>query len=206
MVRSREKAHEEALLKAQQELAKLEPYEAAYMAGCDYHAEGDGGRFAVPFFGADYAVSYPEVSVLRADGAKADVTTRLLIMHYLIQADGTLPADSWIAFRELPDGMVYDPAFQGRSTLRLQQKYGMDPQGFVAAAEALGGERLEFGDVSFMFRLLPRLRMAVILHVGDDEFGPAVNMLFDASAGHYLPTEDLAVLGGLLASGLLKAA
>jgi len=206
MLRSRDKAHEQALLKGRQELAKLEPYETAYRAGCDYHAEGDAGQFAVPFFGADYGVSFPDVAVLRDDGAQPDVTTRLLIVHYLIQADGTRPADSWIAFRELPDGMVYDPAFQGRSTLRLKQEYGMNPQGFTAAAEALGGERLEFGDVSFMFRLLPRLCMAVILHVGDEEFGPAVNMLFDASAGHYLPTEDLAVLGGLLASRLLKAA
>jgi len=67
------------------------------------------------------------------------------------------------------------------------------------------GERLTFGDASYMFRLLPRLRMAVILHYGDDEFPPTVKVLFDAAAGHYLPTEDLSVLGGILASRLIKA-
>jgi hypothetical protein len=128
----------------------------------------------------------------------------LIILHYLIQADGVQPSDQWIAFRELPDGLGYDPAFQGRSGQRLARQYGNDADAFVAAAEALGGERLTFGDVSYMFHILPRMRMAVILHLADEEFGAAANLLFDASAGHYLPTEDLAVLGGLLASKLLK--
>jgi hypothetical protein len=47
--------------------------------------------------------------------------------------------------------------------------------------------------------------MAVIFYAGDDEFPSAVSVLYDSSAGHYLPTEDLAVLGGLLVGSLLKA-
>jgi hypothetical protein len=156
--------------------------------------------------GQDYRVTFPQVSVQSVHGEAPDVATRLIVVHYLIHADGTPPADQWVAFRELPDGLVYDPAFQGRSSLRLRHEYGMDARGFVAAAEGVGGERLTFGDASYMFRMLPRLNMAVILHQGDEEFGPAVNVLFDGSAGHYLPTEDLAVLGGMLAGKLLKAA
>jgi hypothetical protein len=186
MRRTLEEGHEAALEIAQQELQRLEPYKTAYMAGCDYHPGEGGGRCAVRFFGRDYEVTFPEIAVL--------------------QADGIQPSDEWIAFRELPDGLAYDSAFQGRSGQRLAREYGHDPDAFVAAAEALGGERLTFGDVSYMFRILPRIRMAVILHVADEEFGAAVNVLFDASAGHYLPTEDLAVLGGLLASNLIKAA
>ncbi|MEJ2208321.1 MAG: DUF3786 domain-containing protein [Anaerolineae bacterium] len=78
--------------------------------------------------------------------------------------------------------------------------------GFQAAARAMGAESLSFGDASFLFRALPRLWMAVVLYVADDEFPASANVLFDASASHYLPTEDMAVLGGLLASRLIKAA
>jgi hypothetical protein len=205
MRRTLEEAHEAAWEKAQQDLKRLEPYKAAYTAGCDYHASAVGGHFTIRFFDQDYRVTFPEVSVQDAAGEGPDVATRLILLHYLIHADGTPPADQWIAFRELPDGLVYDPAFQGRSSLRLRREYGIDARGFAAAAEKVGGEPLTFGDASYMFRVLPRLRMAVILHQGDEEFGPAVNVLFDGSAGHYLPTEDLAVVGGMLVGRLIKA-
>jgi hypothetical protein len=70
----------------------------------------------------------------------------------------------------------------------------------------LRGESLSFGDASFLFRTLPRLWMAVVLYLADDEFPANANVLFDATASHYLPTEDLAVLGGLLAGRLIRVA
>jgi len=186
-------------------MQKLDPYKIAFTAACDFRPDEEGGRFLIRFFGVDYVVTFPRISVRSASGQEPDVATRLIILHYLIHADGTPPADRWIAFRELPNGLVYDQAFRKRSSLRLVRAYGADPKGFAAAAEALGGERLTFGDASYMFRLLPRMPMAVILHLGDEEFGPAVNVLFDGAAGHYLPAEDLAVLGGILTSRLIKA-
>ena len=205
MTRPREEGYLEALEQAKQRLQKLDPYQAAYMAGCDYHLDEAGGHFVVPFFGEQYTVTFPKIAVHGASGAEADITTRLLVLHYLIHADGVPPADHWIAYRELPDGRIYDAAFQKRSPARIAQAYGTDAKGFAAAAEALGGERIQFGDVAYRFRLLPRLAMAIILHLGDEEFAPAVNVLFDAVAGHYLPAEDLAVLGGMLAGKLIKA-
>ena len=205
MTRSQQEGYLAALNQAVQRLQKLDPYQAAYMAGCDYRAEGAEGRFTVPFFGQEHAVTFPKIGVLNASGAEADITSRLLILHYLIHADGVLPADQWIAFRELPDGRIYDAAFQKRSPIRLVQTYGTDARGFEAAALSLRGERIQFGDSAYRFRLLPRLAMAVILYLGDEEFAPRVNVLFDAAAGHYLPTEDLAVLGGMLAGRLIKA-
>jgi len=57
-----------------------------------------------------------------------------------------------------------------------------------------------------LFRALPRVWLAVVVYKGDEEFSPAANVLFDAAAANYLPTEDLAVLGGYLASKLVHAA
>jgi hypothetical protein len=205
MTQPKEKGYESALKKAYQALKKLEPYKTGFMAGCDFRPGEEGDQFDVRFLDEDFVVTFPDFSVQNASGQEPDTATRLIILHYLIHADGTPPADHWISFRELPDGLVYDPAFQKRSGLRLAHEYGMDPRAFSAAAEAVGGERLAFGDVSYMFRLLPRIRMAVILYVGDEEFGPRVNVLFDSAASHYLPIEDLAVLGGMLATRLIKA-
>ncbi|HSJ53380.1 MAG TPA: DUF3786 domain-containing protein, partial [Anaerolineae bacterium] len=121
-------------------------------------------------------------------------------------ADGTATADRWIAFRNLPGGLGYDAAFQARANLRLARAFGSERAAFEAAARSLKGESLSFGDASFLFRMLPRLWLAVVLYLADDEFPANANVLFDAAASHYLPTEDLAVLGGLLAGRLIRVA
>ncbi|MGC9335746.1 MAG: DUF3786 domain-containing protein, partial [Anaerolineae bacterium] len=141
-----------------------------------------------------------------SDSQEVDVATRILLLHYLLTADGTPMASQWIAFRQLPGGLGYDAAFQGRANLRLAGAFGRDRLAFEEAAEALRGERLDFGDASFAFRILPRVWLAAILHLAAEEFPASANVLFDASVHHYLPTEDLAVVGGMLAGQLIKHA
>jgi hypothetical protein len=74
------------------------------------------------------------------------------------------------------------------------------------AARDLGGDALTLGDTSFRFVALPRVDVAVVLWAGDDEEPGEARVLFDAHAGHYLPAEDLAGLGGQLAHRLAAAA
>jgi hypothetical protein len=163
-------------------------------------------QIEVRFWGKDYVVQYPDISVKEAEtGREPPIAIEILILHYLVNADGTPLADSWVSFRELPDGRVYDAAFRRRANLRLAQAFGSDLDGFVAAAEALGGIRLTYGDASFLFPMFSRLRLAAVLYLADEEFPASANVLFDAAADHYLPTEDLAVLGGMLAGRLIKA-
>jgi hypothetical protein len=102
--------------------------------------------------------------------------------------------------------MGYDGAFQGRANQRLARTFGTRKEAFEAAARAMGGEPLSFGDASYSFRVFPRVWMAAVLYLADEEFPATANVLFDGATSHYLPTEDLAVLGGMLASRLSKAA
>jgi hypothetical protein len=152
-------------------------------------------------------VSWPEGTIRRTgDELEADISVQLLLLHYLLTADGAVPADRWIAFRNLPGGLGYDAAFRGRASQRLARTFGSSPGSFETAARAMGGERLSFGDASFSFQALPRVWLAVVLNVADEEFPANANVLFDAAVSHYLPTEDLAVLGGILAGRLIKTA
>jgi hypothetical protein len=199
--RTREDTYQPALETAIRALALLEPFEAAFRAGCDY--DPATARISVPYFGRELQAGFPAGTVLAADGQAADTATRLLVLHYLIHADGSPPGDRWVAFRELPDARVYDPAFQKRSALRLLHRFGNDEPALVAASRLLQGEPIQFGDRAFLFRAFPRVRLAVIWHHGDEEFPPSLHVLFDAGAGNYLPTEDLAVLGGALAAKLI---
>jgi hypothetical protein len=200
--RTPEETYGPALIKAQEAFSQVEPYETAARAAVSY----ENGVFQVPFFRKLYDVHWPAATASRtSDGADVDIATQILLLHYLLTADGTPLAADWISFRNLPGGMGYDAAFQGRASLRLAGAFGTNLPAFEAAAQSAGGERLTFGDASFSFSTLPRVWLAVVLHVADEEFPASANVLFDASAGHYLPTEDLAVLGGMLAGKLVKS-
>jgi hypothetical protein len=47
--------------------------------------------------------------------------------------------------------------------------------------------------------------MACILHLGEEDIPSSVNVLFDATAPNYLPTEDLSLLGVSLVGAMKKA-
>lgn len=201
--RTPEETYGPALAKARQALPQINPHEAAARAAVAY----EKGVFHVPYYGTLHCVQWPAGAVSRAaDGAQVDIATRILLLHYLLTADGTPLAADWIAFRSLPGGLGYDSAFQGRANLRLARAFGSSLRSFEAAAQSVSGERLSFGDSSFAFRVLPRVWLAVVLYLTDEEFPASANVLFDASASHYLPTEDLAVLGGILAGRLISSA
>jgi len=183
--------------------AAADPARRAAQAGCGLSPEG----VTVPFFGQPHLVAHPGGSVTAA-GAPVHVAVAILVLHYLLRADGTPPAGEWLAFRELPDGMFYATSFAPRAEAPLVQAFGADPSSgldaFRRAAVAAGGLPLDLADAAFAFQVLPRLALAVLVWAGDDELPAQASVVFDAAAGHYLPAEDLAGLGGLLARRLIS--
>jgi hypothetical protein len=206
--RKPEETYGPALHKALEAWPLVEPQEVATRAGVTFERIDDrNGRCLVPFFGTLHSIAWPQGTVqIGPEGPDADIWVQILLLHYLLTADGRLLASEWIAFRNLPGGLGYDAAFQGRANFRLAGAFGTDDKAFVTAARSLGGERLSFGDASFLFRALPRVWLAVVLYLADEDFSASAQVLFDGAASHYLETEDLAVLGGMLASRLIKAA
>jgi len=192
---------------ARSEWAAADPARRAAQAGCGLSPDG----VTVPFFGRPHLVTHPGGDV-SAGGAPAHVAVSILLLHYLLRADGAPPAGEWLAFRELPDGMFYAPSFVDRTEAPLARAFGAAaPAGserglerFRAAAVAAGGLPLDLADAAFAFQALPRLALAVLMWAGDDELPAAASVVFDAAAGHYLPAEDLAGLGGLLARRLIS--
>ena len=185
---------------ARSEWAAADPARRAAQAGCGLSPSG----VSVPFFERPHLVTHPggEVS---AGGAPAHVAVSILLLHYLLRADGASPAGEWLAFRELPDGMFYAATFARRAETPLAQAFGAGSglEAFRGAAVAAAGLPLDLADAAFAFQALPRLALAVLVWAGDEEFSAQASVVFDAAAGHYLPAEDLAGLGELLARRLI---
>jgi hypothetical protein len=200
-----ERRFADALAKARAEWAAADPAACAARAGC--RAGGDG--IAVPLLGAVHVVTHPDGEVWTEPGRPAHVAVAILLLHYLLGTDGTPQAGTWIAYRELPDGLFYASSFARRAEEPLTHAFAQSPDGlesFRGASRALGGDALTLGDASFRFVALPRLELAVVVWAGDDEEPGEARVLFDAAAGLRLPAEDLAGLGGQLAHRLLAAA
>jgi hypothetical protein len=192
-----------ALDRTRADWAAADPAVSCALAGCTNSKEG----VVVPFFGVPHTVTHPrgEVTARHGDTSKAAHSSIVIVLlHYLLTADGTPPADRWVAFRELPDGLFYAQAFAGHAEGLLAQKYGENLGGFRRATGALGGMPLDLADASYRFQALPRLAVAVLLWSGDEEFPGQARVLFDAAAGHYLPTEDLSGIGDWLAHRLAR--
>ena len=160
----------------------------------------------VEFLNREYVIDPAEWTVKRADaGAAAPSLTQSLLLTYLYTADGTPPLDRWIGFRELPNGLFYAQAFQGYTGDELVRDLKGDVAAFKRASEKLHGAALASGDAGYVFRVLPRLKLAVIMWSGDDEFPAQAQVLLQESAPHYLMAEGLAIVGSLLIGQLVKA-
>lgn len=194
-----------ALELAQRSLRALDPTLVAERSGAELF-EGDGVReYRLRLLGREYRVPFPDALVYdTTTGAEAGASTTLVLLHYLTTADGSPATRQWVPFRSLPGGNVYEMAFRHQCLDPLVATFGRNPEALPPAAETMGGTRGTLGDVSYLFDALPRLPMACLLWLADEEQGAEATLLFDAVAPHYLPTEDLAALGRMVAYGLIR--
>ena len=190
--------------KARLELSRRDPYDIAARSEARFEkTSAERGHFEIPFLGRTHVVDYPEGFVSLRNGDQIPIITKTILLHYLLTADGTRLTGEWINFRRLPGGLLYLSAFQAQCLAPLAREFGSDLPRFLRAGEAAGGEQVRMGDGSFLFRVLPRFLVICVLWLGDDEFPPAADFLFDASAPHYLSTEDIEVLCFELADRLM---
>ena len=62
---------------------------------------------------------------------------------------------------------------------------------------------IDNGDAGFAFTVLPRIDIAAIYWLGDEDFASKASILFDATAHHYMVIDGLAILGNRLVDSIL---
>ncbi|MCL6634543.1 MAG: DUF3786 domain-containing protein [Peptococcaceae bacterium] len=162
--------------------------------------------FRVPFLGGEYRVSYPGGEVSGPGGAGAPPAVRVLLLHYLAGASGIPLNGRLVSFKELPGGSIYVGPFTQRAVTPLVKFFSDKPDRLVEAAVRLGGSRYELGDVAVTVPFFPLVPLIYVLWLGDEEFPPSGNVLFDSTAATHLPTEDYAVMAGMGVFELKKTA
>jgi hypothetical protein len=188
---------------ARERLRQVDPAALAARSGC---TEIDSSLQLTLLWEA-YRIRLPDYAIQRVVSGQAPSTfTQALILTYLVTADGTTPSGRWIAYRDLPNGMFYAQAFRGYAENHLVRELGDDGQeAFCQGAARLGGREIDVGNAGYAFQILPRVHLAAVYWLGDEDFPSQASLLFEDSAPHYMSTDGLAVLGSHLVSAIIEA-
>ena len=167
------------------------------------------GTLTLPALDSALSLVWPELEFRSGNPHLASFPFRLMALHYLSLVSGEEPGEDWVSYREIPDGMFYAETVSREVERPLAEVYGSDPEAFLEAGAALGGEPLTLADAAFALRPFPKVPVVFTLHGEDEEFPadfPAeVKVLYERSGARNLPLQDLRILaehlGRMLRSG-----
>jgi hypothetical protein len=177
--------------------------ERAKKAGAEYERGKGGEKITVQFFSEPYHIQFPQIEFYSPSKKVVSLVTRILLLHYLIRADGYPLTGKWVAYKDIPGGFLYAGVFARRVTEPLQRRFGKSARSFKETGIRSGGEPVEIGDASFTLHAFPYVSLQYVLWEGDEEFPPSVQLLFDSSVEHYLTLEDMVVLGQVTTGRLI---
>jgi hypothetical protein len=178
--------------------------ERARKAGATYEKGEGEERITLQFFSEPYTVQFPQIEFHSSSKKVVSLVTRILVLHYLIRADGNPLTGKWVAYKDIPGGLLYAGVFARRVTQPLERRFGKSARFFRETGLRSGGEAVEIGDASFILHAFPFVPLQYVLWEGDEEFPPSVQLLFDASVDHYLTLEDIVVLGQVTTGRLIN--
>ncbi len=175
----------------------------AARSGISYLTFGpDRGEFHIPFWGKAVILTWPNLTGYSDTDDELPPMIQALLLYYLTTADGTVLTGKWVSFADLPDGRMYNAAFQGYSGDEIVKTFGFDLPAFSSACLKAGGKPAEVGSASFVMQALPNLPLLVTYWLGDEDFPSSCKVLFDSSATHYLPIDGCAIAGSMLTKKL----
>jgi len=189
-----QEAVEMAFASAQRLLKAMDPKQVAEQSAAEWHEGEGGGHLEITFLNQRYRVLLPDAAIRAESGEDPPLVRKVLILHYLIQAQGKELARRWVDFRSLPGGVVYYPVFRGRVIARLVRMFGQRPQELIAAAAPLGGRAIAMADWAVEIPAFPRVPVVLALWEASDEFAPEGAVMYDDALPAYLQTEDAIIV------------
>lgn len=157
-------------------------------------------QFHITTLANEFTVDYPSFQFsLELEG-----WYHLLVLHYMSQADGTMPTEELISLGSLKDGLIRGTKFDRDMEQTLSARFkGKTEEEIWSMFEKLDGKRKEGkGDLCIEIPFFPRYPVIFNVWLEDEEFPVSVKMLVDKSADHYLTIEDAVTLGEVLLNQL----
>ncbi|ATW26658.1 DUF3786 domain-containing protein [Candidatus Formimonas warabiya] len=183
--------------------ASKDPKTMADHSGTEFDAEKS--EFTLESLGQKLHIKFPEGTIRFSGSNLAPLWPwRLIMLNHLARADNAPLSREVIPFRETESGNIFHPAFLKRSIHPLINHFSDKPvEKIKSACLQLGAQLQEGADVCAIFPFLPRFPVILKIWLKDEEMNGSANILFNASANHYLHTEDIAVAGSTVVNFLI---
>jgi len=191
----------EAIKRAKADLAKID-----VAARCVSLAIGNQAGGQVPFraFGTNCLLNLDSLALtLSASGKEMKPGDQILVLHYLLCDVPVQPTGELITFRDLPAGQFYWQPFLSRSIEPLLKRINNNLETLKTNLKRFDFEITTEGDFSASVHALGKIYARLVYHLGDEEFPPAAEILFDSSIRRIYNSEDVAFLASRICLGLL---
>ncbi len=158
---------------------------------------------AMRVFGKDMILDPSDNSLKTLDGQDAKPADRLLMLHYLLCDLPVKATGELISFRDFTGGQFYFQPFVSRTTNPLLGRFGNNLDSLRKNLDRFDWEKVKIGDFAAKIKTFAELDLTLVYHLGDDEFPPAAEILFDSCIKRVFEAEDAAVLASRVCIGLL---
>jgi hypothetical protein len=161
----------------------------------------------VEFIDRKYLVNREGFEVTSADkGPGPELWEEIVILHYLITADGSGPTGDLISYKQVPDGAPYVAVFNRRTSEILLSVFDDRLPALIETAKRIGAHEVSgHGDLAFKIRALPKVEYLFVIYQADPEFPAEIKILFDSSIQNHLPAEDITVLCQMICIKIVKS-
>jgi hypothetical protein len=188
-----------------QELEGMNPDDVCRRTLCAF--DRDRACYLVEAWGERYEVYAGRGEILPVNRAMPPVSIEwgLVILFYLLRSQDTPIGGDWISEKDLPGGVTFFTGPHAIPTHLIKDRFGNEIDGFKEVCENLGGKPIDMADAAFVFRILPRVPVAVLLWRGDDEFDAEARVLFDRTISQQLPLDVIFGMTVVLCSSIARA-
>ncbi|GBF32940.1 hypothetical protein DCCM_2037 [Desulfocucumis palustris] len=131
-----------------------------------------------------------------------NVWVTIPLLNYIISSAGTNVSGKWVPFRELKNGMKFNPLFEQRCEKPLKQIADAHTELFEDMIYIFGGKQVTTGfpfNISIVLYPLPGVPILLCYSKPEDDLESRLNIFFDATAEDNLNVESIYMLfGGLV--------
>ena len=180
--------------KGWEDLSHLDPLEVCRKSLASYDHES--GTYALKFLNLDIHVMLKDRAIMPLSIRNASIPDlgldfRIMILDYLANCSETAVSGRLVSGAQLKGGEFFFRGTHGLELDLLTNVFGKKPEQFKNIGLSHGGKDLELGDVSFQLLALPKVPIAYVLWVADEEFPARLSVLFDSTADHMLHLDTL---------------
>jgi hypothetical protein len=185
------------------DLRERDPAEVTRRTGAEFRE----GVYRLPFLERVLLVDPGRRRIELAGSPEAEPGFRVCLtaLLYLLHLD-TAILGAPLSPLELPGGATFFRGHHGLPNGPLEQRFGQDAAGFLAAGDRLKAETRPAGDAALALEVFPGLTVEVILWRGDEEFPPQVSFTLPAHLDRCWFLDAVWGLLNLAAQELINAA